>query len=214
MSPGSSPPGDGAHTDLLIGTHNRGKVEEIERLLAGGPWRCHALPEGTDEYLETGDTFADNARGKALYYAQLTGRVTLADDSGLEIDALHGEPGVYSARYIDPELSQQQRNLAVLERLVDVADEARGARFVCHVVLALPDAVVHEQCGVCNGRITRQPHGTAGFGYDPIFRAVGDTRTFAELSREEKSRRSHRGKAINAMTEFLRGWSPDSRHGA
>ena len=208
MSHVSPPPDTDAHAELLIGTHNRGKVEEIEALLAGGLWRCVALPVGADEYPETGDTFADNARGKALHYAELTGCVTLADDSGLEIDALAGAPGVYSARYIDPGLSTGQRNLAVLERLVDVAEPDRGARFVCHVALAQPDGLVHECSGVCTGRITRRPHGDRGFGYDPIFRATGDRRTFAELKGAEKSQRSHRGKAIAAMIEFLRGWPP------
>lgn len=214
MSGAAAPPGNSAGIELLIGTHNRGKVEEIAALLAAGPWRRRALPEGADEYPESSDTFAGNARGKALYYARLTGLVTLADDSGLEIDALGGEPGVYSARYIDPELSQRQRNLAVLERLAGVAETHRGAQFVCHVVLARPDALVSERRGVCTGRITRQPHGEGGFGYDPIFRATGDTRTFAELTREEKSQRSHRGKAIAAMIEFLQGWTPDSKPGS
>ena len=210
MSSAASPPGNSVPTDLLIGTHNRSKVEEITGLLAPGPWRCRALAEEADEYPESGNTFADNARGKALYYARLTGSVTLADDSGLEIDALDGEPGVYSARYIDPELSQRQRNLAVLERLAGVAETDRGAQFVCHVVLARPNALVSEHRGVCTGRITWQPHGKGGFGYDPIFRATGDTRTFAELTREEKSQRSHRGKAIAAMIEFLQGWTVGS----
>jgi len=201
------PPSDtDARAELLIGTHNRGKVEEIEALLAGGLWRCGALPAGTDEYEETGDTFADNARGKALHYAKLTGCVTLADDSGLEIDALGGEPGVYSARYIDPRLSPGQRNRAVLERLVNVAKANRGAQFVCHVALAQPDGLVHECSGVCTGRITRRARGDRGFGYDPIFQATGDKLTFAELAGEDKSQRSHRGKAIAAMIEFLRGW--------
>ena len=208
MSSAPLPRSDCAPIDLLIGTHNRDKIEEIEGLLAGGPWKCRSLPEGTNEYLESGDTFADNARGKALYYAQLTGFVTLADDSGLEIDALHGEPGVYSARYIDPDLSQRQRNRAVLERLTDIAVVDRGARFVCHIALALPDTLVHEHSGICSGHITRQPRGNRGFGYDPIFRANGATRTFAELTREEKSQCSHRGKAIAEMIEFLRGWTP------
>lgn len=213
MSRAQRPRGDHPLIELLIGTHNRGKVGEIEALLAGGRWRCIGLPSGSDEYEETGTTFAANARGKALHYARLTGRVTLADDSGLEIAALAGEPGVYSARYIDPELSPSQRNLAVLQRLAEIADADRGAQFVCQVALARPDGLVHEQRGVCTGRITRQPRGTGGFGYDPIFQATGDTRTFAELTHQEKSQRSHRGKAVSAMIEFLRDWKPASQAG-
>ncbi len=200
--------------DLLIGTHNHGKIEEISALLEGGPWRCRPLPEDASEYPEAGTTFEDNARGKALFYARLTGLITLADDSGLEIDALDGEPGVYSARYIDPNLSQQQRNHAVLERLANVAPPDRQARFVCHAALARPDGLVHECRGTCSGSITRQPRGEGGFGYDPIFQCTGDERTFAQLSRQEKSRRSHRGKAITAMIEFLRDWTPTDQAGS
>ena len=126
MSSAVLPPDGTDHPELLIGTHNRGKVAEIEALLAG--WSCRALPQEADEYPEDAAAFAANARGKALHYARLTGLLTLADDSGLEIDALGGEPGVYSARYIDPAMSQERRNLAVLECLAGVADADRGAR--------------------------------------------------------------------------------------
>ena len=138
---------------LVIATHNQGKVREIETLLAGSGWDVRSLDPEVPEVPETGTTFAANARAKALYYAGHTGMAALADDSGLEIDALGGEPGVRSARYVHPDLSPAQRNLEILARLRDLPARDRGARFVCHLVLAMPDKVVHETTGTCGGRI-------------------------------------------------------------
>lgn len=197
-----------ASDTLLIATHNAGKVAEIARLLEGGPWRLRCLTDDDPDFPETGATFADNARGKALFYATHAGLPALADDSGLQIDALGGDPGVYSARYIDPEMSQAARNLAVLERLRDVPTAKRGAGFVCHLVLALPGSVVHETIGACRGAIAEVPRGDRGFGYDPIFLSPELGKTFAELSQDEKSQLSHRGQAVRKMVGFLRQWSP------
>jgi XTP/dITP diphosphohydrolase len=194
---------------LLIATHNAGKVREIAALLAATPWTCAGLPEGTPDFPEDGETFGENARGKALFYADHVGMAALADDSGLIIDALHGEPGVYSARYIDPDLTQEVRNARVLERLATVADAARTARFTCHLALALPGHVVHEVTGSCEGAISRAPHGEGGFGYDPIFRPAGHAETFAEISPEAKAKLSHRGKAVRGMIDFLHSWDPE-----
>lgn len=193
---------------LVVATHNQGKVTEIRGLLEGLGWQVRALPDGTPEYEETGDTFAANARGKAVFYARHTGLPALADDSGLQIDALGGEPGVRSARYIDPSLTPAERNRAVLERLADVPEQERTARFVCHLALATAAGVVHETVGTCEGRIARQPRGEGGFGYDPVFLVPDLARTFGEITREEKARLSHRGEAVRAMVEFLRSWEP------
>lgn len=193
---------------LLLATTNPGKVAEIATMLSETDWQVVALPDDVPEYEETGDTFAANARGKALFYARWTGLPALADDSGIEIDALGGEPGVYSARYIDPDIPQSRRNEAVVDRLRGVLAERRGARFVCHLVLALGDRVVHETTGTCEGRIADAPRGEQGFGYDPIFLVPELGRTFAELSREQKSALSHRGRAVRPMVEFLRHWNP------
>jgi XTP/dITP diphosphohydrolase len=191
-----------------MATHNAGKVRELRDLLAGSGWTVRGLPDGTPEFPEDGTTFAENARGKALFYAGHVGMPALADDSGLEVEALDGAPGVYSARFIDPQITQRERNQGLLEMLRDVEESRRGARFVCHLVLALPGGVVHETTGEAAGTITTAPSGDGGFGYDPIFRPAGMDRTFAEISREEKSARSHRGAAVRAMIEFLETWDP------
>lgn len=201
---------------LVFATRNEGKAAELAELLTGSGWRIERLPEGVEDYEETGATFADNARGKALHAAALLDVPVLADDSGLEIDALGGEPGVRSARYIDPAMTQAQRNDAVLERLRDVPAAGRTARFVCHLVLAEGERVVHETTGRCEGVIADRPRGEGGFGYDPIFLVPELDLTFAEITRAEKSRRSHRGRAVHAMATFLRDWrqNPFGTHGA
>ena len=193
---------------LLIATHNAGKVREISALLAATPWQCVGLPEGTPDFVEDGATFAENARGKALFYADRVGMAALADDSGLIIDALGGEPGIYSARYIDPAITQAERNERVLEKLASTPAESRTARFTCHLVLAVPGRVVHETTGTCEGRITEQICGDGGFGYDPIFTPAGSGRTFAQIDRATKAQLSHRGKAVRAMIGFLQTWGP------
>ncbi len=193
---------------LLIATHNAGKVREISALLAGSRWHCVGLPEGTPDFPEDGATFAENARGKALFYADHVGLAALADDSGLIIDALGGEPGIYSARYIDPAITQSERNRRVLEKLAGTPPVSRTARFTCHLVLALSGRVVYETTGTCEGHITEQACGDGGFGYDPIFRPAGHDRTFAQIDRDAKAQLSHRGHAVRAMIDFLQTWDP------
>ena len=198
-----------ARPQLVFATRNEGKVVELAALLEGTGWAVERLPPELGEYEETGETFADNARGKALFASAQLGSAVLADDSGLEIDALGGEPGVRSARYIDEALTQAQRNGAVLDRLAGTPTELRTARFVCHLALALGDDIVHETTGACNGSIGFAPRGELGFGYDPIFIVPDLGLTFAEISSEQKSARSHRGAAMRAMVEFLRRWTTD-----
>ena len=193
---------------LLIATRNEGKIAEISALLDGSGWQCVGVPAETPDFPEDGETFAENARGKALFYAERLGLPALADDSGLVIDALGGEPGVYSARYIDPTLTPIERNAAVLEKMIAVGSDARTARFVCHLVLAQAANVVHETTGTCDGTITNSAHGAGGFGYDPIFRPAGHRRTFAEMDRAAKALLSHRGEAVRAMIDFLQTWHP------
>ena len=201
--------GQSARPRLVFATRNEGKVVELTALLEGTGWAVERLPPELGEYEETGETFADNARGKALFASTQLGSAVLADDSGLEIDALGGEPGVRSARYIDEALTQAQRNGAVLDKLAATPPELRTARFVCHLALARGDDIVHETTGACNGSIGFAPRGELGFGYDPIFIVPDLGLTFAEISREQKSARSHRGAAMRAMVEFLRRWTPD-----
>lgn len=193
---------------LLVATHNQGKVREYRALLADLPLEVTYLDaEGvTFEAEETGHTFADNAIMKARAYAAHTGLLTWADDSGLEVDALGGAPGVLSARYGAPAArSDADRYRLLLERLDGVLDERRSARFHCVVAIAWPDGRVITADGACEGRIAHAPRGEHGFGYDPIF-LVADCdyqQTMAELPPALKNQISHRGRAAQAAREAL-----------
>src|SRR5262245_9111759 len=194
---------------LLIATSNRGKVAEITSLLKGLDCRViglEDLPQVPPPVEETGTTFIANALIKADYYHSIAGLLTLADDSGLEVDALDGRPGVYSARYGGEGLSDADRIALLLEELKDAQEEKRTARFACAIALVgamdgRPVRRIFE--GRCEGRIAFAPRGGGGFGYDPIFIDAELGRTFAELSSQEKSSRSHRGKALRAAIEYL-----------
>ena len=190
---------------LVIATTNQGKLREIEAILAGIPFALQTLkdyPE-TTEPTETGQTFGENARLKALYYAAATGELTVADDSGLEIDALDRAPGIHSARWHGSDYAVKFRKIRQLL-------EARGldtspARFVCHLTLARGRQVLYETEHTVKGRIAETPAGHQGFGYDPIFFFPPLGVTLAQIPRDEKSRISHRGKAFFALREFLIG---------
>jgi XTP/dITP diphosphohydrolase len=189
--------------DLLIATTNPGKLREIQVILEGLPVTLHTLAEfdGIEEPEETGATFEANARLKALYYASATGMLTAADDSGLEIDALGGAPGVHSARWHGTDYEVKFRKIR--ELLDEQGLPTSPARFVCCVALAQGGTVLHETRGTIEGRIAESPAGTNGFGYDPIFLYPPLELTLAQLSRDQKSRVSHRGKAFTALREFL-----------
>jgi XTP/dITP diphosphohydrolase len=204
------PPGEAENPSprIVFATRNEGKISEMLALLRSSPWSIERLPDTVGEFEETGETFGDNARGKALHAAAALSLPVLADDSGLVIDALDGRPGVRSARYLRDDASAAERNLAILEEMLGKSAEERTARFVCHVALAHRDNIVHETTGVCEGVIGREPRGEHGFGYDPIFVVPELGKTFAEIGREEKSARSHRGRAVRAMADFLRLWKP------
>ena len=194
---------------LLIATHNQGKVREYRALLSDLPLEVTYLDaEGiTFEAEETGATFADNAIEKARAYATATGLLTWADDSGLDVDALHGAPGVLSARYGAPEArTDQDRYRLLLAQLAGVPEESRTARFHCVVALVWPDGRVHTVDGVCEGRIGFEPRGSHGFGYDPIFLVAeaGYAQTMAELDPAQKNIISHRGRAAQAAKRVLR----------
>lgn len=189
---------------LLIATHNQGKVREYRELLADLPVEVTFLDELgiTTEVDETGESFAENAVLKALGYAEMTGLWTWADDSGLEVDALNGEPGIYSARY-GGLASDQARYTYLLERLADVPADQRAARFRCVVALALPDGDAFTASGVIEGAIVSAPRGRNGFGYDPIFQIEWSDLTMAELSPELKNSISHRAKAARSARRIL-----------
>jgi XTP/dITP diphosphohydrolase len=163
---------------------------------------------GIPEVVEDGETFEENALKKARVMAYSTGIVTLADDSGLCVDALDGRPGVHSARYAGDNASDEEKYLRVLEEMEGVPDSGRSARFVCALALVAPDGDEKLFRGVCEGRITREPRGSSGFGYDPIFYFEEAGCTFAEMDRESKNRVSHRGRALRQFADFLRKLAP------
>ena len=191
---------------LLTATSNPGKIKEMRELLADLPLDLKGLDEfpGVTEVAETGATFAANAVLKARAYARQTGVWALADDSGLEVEALNFAPGVFSARYAGENADDAQKIEKLLRELTATGSENRRARFVCAAAIAdETGAVKFESNGVCAGKIARQPAGNHGFGYDPIF--IPDTfgQTFGELSSAVKHDLSHRGKALAKVIEYL-----------
>jgi XTP/dITP diphosphohydrolase len=191
---------------LLIATNNPGKMREYQEILADLPVELMSPVEAglTLDPEETGSTFAENALIKAQSFAQASGLLTLADDSGLEIDALNGEPGIYSARYGNTAKKDHVgRYRLVLEKLADTPAEKRTARFKCVVALATGEKVVGTAEGTVEGMITFAPKGEGGFGYDPIFFVPEFERTMAELTSEEKNSVSHRSRAVQAAMPMI-----------
>ena len=191
---------------LLLGTRNGGKVREIEFILGDVPWRLRSLREfeNVGVAAELADTYAENAIAKAQFYARATKLCALADDSGLEVEALGGAPGVFSARYAGDGASDADRRVLLLSQLAHVPEEKRRARFVSVVAIAGPDGnVVNVSEGICSGLITFEPRGEGGFGYDPLFVPDGFQQTFAELADSIKNRISHRARALLQTREFL-----------
>jgi XTP/dITP diphosphohydrolase len=190
---------------LVLATLNPGKGRELQALLGSVPFRVRLLTEFSGARLpeETGQTYAENALGKARAATLLTGALALGDDSGLEVDALGGAPGLYTARFGGPGLSDVDRLELLLEQLRDVAPAERTARFRCAIALAGPGRAEKVVEGVVEGTIVETPRGRGGFGYDPVFYYPPLGRTFAELSDTEKQRVSHRGRALEAARRLL-----------
>ena len=190
---------------LLVATNNPGKVREYQALFKGLPLTLtYPAQEGIDiEVKETGSTFAQNARLKATAYARVSGLLTLADDSGLEVDALGGEPGTRSARYAGPLASDEDRYRLLLSRLERVPWQQRTARFRCVIAVARPQGEVHTAQGACEGVIAFEPRGEHGFGYDPVFYVPEHGQTMAELEPEVKNRISHRARAAEGARRIL-----------
>ena len=189
---------------LLLGTHNRGKIEELKELLADleGLELLTFHERLFHEVEETGSTFRENALLKARAIGRETGIPVLADDSGLEVSSLNGEPGVRSARFSGVPVDYARNNTLLLERLKGVED--RRARFVIVIVLRLPDGREFLQEGILDGKIARHPIGAGGFGYDPLFIPDGSSLTLAEMTSAEKNAISHRQRAIVGIKEVLR----------
>ena len=195
-------------TTVLIASKNAHKVEEFRRLLAGLPIDLVTLRDAglTLDVEETGDTFEENARLKAHAFAQASGLPALADDSGIEVDALNGGPGVRSARYGGSGLDDPARTQLLLREMADVPDGKRTCRYRVVVVLAQLDGTERVAEGACEGVVARAAAGSNGFGYDPIFLVPESGRTIAQLSPEQKDAISHRGKAARAMARILAGF--------
>ncbi|MGD9609644.1 MAG: XTP/dITP diphosphatase [Desulfovibrionaceae bacterium] len=191
---------------VVLATRNKGKIAELRALLAGLGPQVVGLAEFPDigEIPETGTTFLENARSKARAVCQATGLVSLADDSGLCVDALDGAPGVYSARYSGENATDAANNAKLLAALADVPEARRTCRFVSVVVAVAPDGRELAAEGLWEGRVTTSPAGQGGFGYDPLFFDPTAGLTAAELSPEAKNARSHRGKALANM---VKGWA-------
>lgn len=192
---------------IIVATGNEGKMKEIRDILKGEDIVFSSLKDEKlqdVEIIEDGETFEDNAIIKARTISDLTGQMVLADDSGLEVDALDKAPGVYSARYLGEDTPYTVKNNHIISLLKDVEGEARSARFVCVIACAFPDGKTITCRGVIEGQIGYEEKGENGFGYDPIFYVPEFGCTTAELSPEEKNKVSHRGRALTAMYERLK----------
>ena len=191
---------------IIFATNNQDKMKEIHAIMADFPAQIVSLKEAGihADVDENGKTFEENAAIKEEAICKLTGYVTIADDSGLEIDALGGEPGIYSARYMGEDTSYRIKNANLIERLAGVPDEKRTARFVCAVAAAFPDAPTQIVRGTIEGRIGYEEAGENGFGYDPIFYVPEYGCTTAQMPPEEKNKISHRGRALKKISPILK----------
>lgn len=191
---------------IIFATGNEGKMAEIRAILGDLGIPVLSMKEAgiTADIVEDGKSFEENADIKARVIMELTGDVVLADDSGLEIDYLNGEPGIYSARYMGEDTSYEIKNKNLIDRLAGVPDEKRTARFVCAISAALPDGTILRSRGTIEGIIGYEAKGEHGFGYDPIFYLPEYGCTTAELSSEKKNELSHRGKALRLIKEELK----------
>ena len=200
--------GDAQTADVVLASRNEAKVRELARILESvGTVRLKGLDEfpGSPEVAETGATFEENALLKARAIASYTGLPSVADDSGLCVDALHGMPGIFSARWAGRHGDDKANLDLVLAQTADVPDARRGANFTCAAALVLPSGSEQVVIGQLTGRLIRKPRGTGGFGYDPIFLPDGYSVTTAEMSAGEKDAISHRGRAFRALAPYLTG---------
>jgi XTP/dITP diphosphohydrolase len=198
--------------DIILASRNKKKIKELKKIIEDSmvltedrTVNIHIPDEFSQcgEVEEDGDTFTANAVKKALYIAECSGMTAVADDSGIEVDALNGAPGVYSARYAGEPADDMANNRKLLDDLKDVPDEKRAARFVCCIALA-SGGEMQTFTGYVEGRIGRENRGENGFGYDPLFYPEGHDRTFAEMKDEEKHSMSHRGRALEKLRQYIK----------
>lgn len=192
---------------LVIATRNKGKLSEIKRIFAGldGLELISLLDiKDAPDIIEDGETFEENAIIKAKKISNFTGLPSLSDDSGLEVDALNGRPGVHSARYGGAGISDSDRNQKLLDELRSIDRDSRTARFICVVAIALPDGRKFTSSGKCEGLIATNPCGENGFGYDPVFFLPDFNKTMAQLTGEEKNRISHRAQALEGAESIIK----------
>lgn len=194
--------------EIVVASRNSAKIAELTKLLSHLEIKVLSLEDFPDipEVVEDGATYEENATKKARAVAKATGKMALADDSGIEVDALRGVPGIKSARFGGEDLTDHEKNMKLLKMLEEVPDDERGATFQCRVAIAGPGKTLKILEGMCRGGISREPRGGRGFGYDPIFTPVEYNQTFAELSPEVKNKISHRGRALEKATLFLEGY--------
>ena len=191
---------------MIVATRNKGKVREIREALKGLGLRIYSLSDFRDvpEVEEDGKSFTENALKKARFYSKVFGKLTMADDSGLEVDGLKGMPGIYSARYSGEGASSQKNNEKLLQEMEGVSLSKRGARFKCIIAMVSPEGREAMAEGACKGRIGFREKGKKGFGYDPLFILPKYGKTMAELSLEEKNKMSHRGKALRKIRKIIK----------
>ncbi len=189
--------------ELIIASRNAGKIKEFKILLRGLVWKVSSLGElvSVSDVIEDGTTYSQNALKKARHIGRLTGKICLADDSGLEVDALEGKPGIFSSRFAGDESSDQENIAKLLSKLVN--EHNRRARFVCSLALVFPDGRELMAEGRCEGLILHEPRGIGGFGYDPVFFLPHLNKTMAELPLDEKNRISHRARAVRELKKLL-----------
>ena len=195
--------------NIVIASNNKGKIEEIKKFYERLKINFFSLKDfpsiqKTDEEFET---YQENALQKAKKVSEFTKMIALADDSGIEIDALEGKPGVHSARFGGEKISDKKRNQKILRLLKDIPESLRKAKFICVIAIAKPDGEFYIVKGICKGVIAKKPKGDSGFGYDPIFFLPGYNNTFAEMDINLKNRISHRAKALKKAEKILRALS-------
>lgn len=194
--------------EVMIATKNQGKVSEFEQFFGERDIQVKSLLDTAEipDIVEDGLTFEANAIKKAVTVAEALGITVISDDSGLEVDALNGEPGIYSARYAGMDSNDEANNLKLLDALTDVPAKKRTARFVCVLAAAFPSGVTKTVRGTAEGRIAEALSGTEGFGYDPLFILENEERTMAHLTRAEKNQRSHRADALRQLEDLWDEW--------